>query len=67
MTKDKQSTCESSNIFYIVFYEVGAPFPAQFKKRKKEFGMGQGVAWHAHKFMKKQDMCHGWHGHPSHI
>ncbi len=28
--------------------------------------MGQGVAWHAHKFMKKQDMCHGWHG-PPHI
>jgi hypothetical protein len=42
-------------------------FPAQIKKKKKEFGMGQGVAWHTHKFMKKQDMCHGWHGPPSHI
>jgi hypothetical protein len=36
-------------------------------KFKKEFWMGQGVAWHAHKFMKKQDMCHGWHCPPSHL
>jgi len=52
VTKDKQSTCERSNIFYIVFYEVGAPFPAQFKKKKKEFGMGQGVAWPPFTYLK---------------